>query len=86
MNANAVAAYKIQGEGARHLPDRLQLVEFINKNVNLQKHHSTESRVISTIVFKPISRSSDDIWRFFSITSDTVATANALAPNSAATP
>ena len=31
VNANAVAAYKIQGEGARHLPDRLQLVEFINK-------------------------------------------------------
>ena len=31
VNANAVAAYKIQGEGARHLPDRLKLVEFINK-------------------------------------------------------
>ena len=31
VNANAVAAYKIQGEGARHLPDWLKLVEFINK-------------------------------------------------------
>jgi len=29
--ANAVAAYKIEGEGARHLPDTSQLNNFINK-------------------------------------------------------